>query len=249
MTRTPYESTVMGPRPRGAIWPSADEELSSGVLADVPMPPAVAARPRDARGYPVPAITPWVDGQPRFGVTSVERTFLCAIERRCSICAITIPPGPVWRVVGPAEAQAMAAALAGGRAFHNDAPTAEAPGHRLCMLYAAMVCPWLSQPTARRGTPGAAPGIEVAKGARRGSGGAVAGFQSYDFSFTETDGVVFRFAGLVDFRPHERGSEHLPALRAAPDGLPRGDAAPAYLLADEAAAVRAFAAVRDALLG
>jgi Tol biopolymer transport system component len=30
------------------------------VQADVPVPPAVAAR----RGYPVPAITPWVDGVP-----------------------------------------------------------------------------------------------------------------------------------------------------------------------------------------
>lgn len=220
------------------------------MVADVPMPPAVAARPRDARGYPVPAITPWVAGAPRFGVTSVERTFLCAVERRCSICALVMPPGPVWRVIGGAEAEAMAVAAARGQAFRNAAPTAEAPGHRECMLYAAVVCPWLSRPTARRGTPGPAPGIEVAKGARRGSGGAVVGFRSYDFSYTPADGVLFRFDGVVEFLPHDLGAEHLPALQAAlAAGAPPDEEMPAYLMADEAAAVRTFAALRDALLG
>ena len=220
------------------------------MVADVPMPPGVAARPRDARGYPVPAITPWVDGAPRFGVTSVERTFLCAVERRCSICALVMPTGPVWRIVGGAEAAVIAAAAAEGRPFRNAAPTAEAPGHRSCMLYAAVVCPWLSRPTARRGTPGTAPGIEVVKGARRGSGGAVVGFRSYDFSFTPTDGVLFRFDGVVEFRPHDLGPEHLPALQAAVDAsAPPAEEPPPYLGRDEAAAVRAFAALRDALLG
>src|SRR5262249_30614834 len=42
----------------------------------VPMPPAVAARPRDDRGYPVPAITPWLDGRPMFAATSTSRTLI-----------------------------------------------------------------------------------------------------------------------------------------------------------------------------
>jgi len=219
------------------------------------MPPTIAARPRDSRGYPVPAITPWADGAPRFGVTSVPRTFLCAVERLCSICATVMPPGPVWRVVGEAEAEAMAAAVAGGPAFRNAAPTAEAPGHRVCMLYAVMVCPYLSRPTSRRGTPGAVPGIEIVKGTRRGTGGAVVGFRSYDFTFTDNGGVQFRFDGPVEFLPHEVGAEHLPALRAAierpgpiSDSGAEGEAPP-YLLADEAAAFRAFSQWRQQLLG
>ena len=32
----------------------------------VPMPAAIAARPRDPRGFPVLAITPWRDGVPDF---------------------------------------------------------------------------------------------------------------------------------------------------------------------------------------
>jgi hypothetical protein len=213
------------------------------------MPPAVAARPRDARGYPVPAITPWADGAPRFGVTSVARTLLCAIERRCSICATVMPSGPVWRVVGGAEAQAMATAVAAGRAWRNAAPTAEAPGHRACMLYASLVCPWLSQPTARRGTTGGAAGIEVARGARRGSDGAVVGCRSYDFTFTDFDGVLFRFDGLVELLPYERGADLLPVLRSALAAGAEIESAPEYLLADEAAALRAFAEMRHTLLG
>jgi hypothetical protein len=83
-------------------------------LPDIRMPPAVATRPRDSRGYPVPAITPWVDGIPQFASTGLARTFLCAVERRCSICGTEIPDGPVWRVVGGEEAVAIAAVLADG---------------------------------------------------------------------------------------------------------------------------------------
>ncbi len=144
------------------------------VLPDVPTPVAVAARPRDARGYPVPAITPWADGQPQFASTGVARTFLCAIERRCSICGTEMPAGPVWRVIGGAEADAIATVLASGQSYRNQAPTAEAPGHRSCMLYAAVVCPYLARPNARRGTSASAPGLVVDRGTSRGAGGAVA---------------------------------------------------------------------------
>jgi hypothetical protein len=222
------------------------------MLSEIPMPPAVANRPRDARGYPVPAITPWVDGQPQFGLTGVARTFLCAVERRCSICGHEMAPGPVWRVVGGDEADAIAVAIDEGRPYRNAAPTAEAPGHRGCMLYAAMICPWLSRPTARRGQPVAA--AEIFRGARRGHGGAVVGFQTYDFSYRDDHGVRFRFATVVDFLPHDLGAEHAAALRAAlrqeaGDGAGPDGQAPPYLLADEEAAAGAFSAHLGRLLG
>src|SRR5215470_13250955 len=110
------------------------------------MPRAVAARPRDGRGYPVLAIIPWEDGQPRFAATGTARTYICAAERRCSVCGLTMAPGPVWRVVAGPEAEAIDDALAAGRQFLNRQATMEAPGHRLCMLYAAVICPYLSRP-------------------------------------------------------------------------------------------------------
>jgi hypothetical protein len=213
------------------------------------MPAAVAARPRDARGYPVPAITPWADGQPRFALTGVARTFLCAAERRCSICSIEMPPGPVYRVVGGPEAEAMAAAIEAGRPYRNNAPTQEAPGHRACMLYAAIVCPYLGRPNARRGSAADAVGYAADRGAVRGLGGAVVGFDSYEFEYAD-DQVRLRFSGLREFLRHELGEEQLPALEAAVAAA-RGPVGPmpAYLLDDEAAAQRQFDDYLRLLLG
>jgi hypothetical protein len=206
------------------------------------MPAAVAARPRDERGYPVPAITPWEDGVPKFAATGTARTYLCAVERRCSICATPIEPGPVWRVVAGAEADAIEAAHRAGQSYLNRAPTAEAPGHRACMLYAAVVCPYLARPTARRGEAVEAPGLSAVKGTSRGHGGAVAAFAEVDFRYTDV--VLFWFAGVSEVRPHQLGEEHLEALadlvaleRAAGRPVP---AAPDYLMDDEAGADRRF---------
>jgi hypothetical protein len=212
------------------------------------MPAAVAARPRDARGYPVPAITPWEDGQPQFARTGVARTFLCAAERRCSICATEMAPGPVWRVVGGEEVDAIEAALRDGRPYRNRAPTAEAPGHRACMLYAAIVCPWLGRPNARRGQAAVVPGLAVDRGDARGASGAVVGFEAYEFEYSEL--VLFRFAGLMEFRRYETGVDQLPELAAAiADETAMPPATPDYLGRDEAAAQRAFEAYVERLLG
>jgi hypothetical protein len=194
----------------------------------------------------VPAITPWRDGEPQFAATGVARTFLCAFERRCSICAGPMIPGPVWRVVGGEEADAIAGALADGVAFRNAAPTAEAPGHRTCMLYAAIVCPWLTRANARRGRDVTVASLAVTRGTARGHGGAVVGFHAFEFSYSRDLGVRFRFDGVVEFLPHETGTEHLDLLRVAVDEPAAGDAPP-YLLADEESANRVFAAYIDQL--
>jgi len=208
------------------------------LLADVPMPATVAARPRDARGYPVPAITPWQDGVPVFATNGVARAFLCAVEHRCSVCGTTMD-GPVWRVVGGTEAAAIATELAAGRPYRNHAPTGEAPGHRACMLYAAVVCPYLARPNARRGQDVAAHGHTAGRGAARGSGAAVVGYDGYEFEYG--DAVNFTFPVLQEFLPYEVGDEQLPALVAAIADAPAPDgAAPSYLLDDEVAAQAAF---------
>jgi hypothetical protein len=212
---------------------------------DIPMPAAVAARPRDARGYPVPAITPWEDGEPRFAQTGVARSYLCAVDRRCSICATPIAPGPVWRVIGGPEAQAIAAALDEGREYRNAAATVEAPGHRACMLYAAVVCPYLARPTARRGQEAEAVGLTVHRGSSRGLGGAVVGFAEVEYRYRDV--MLFRFAGLVEFRRHELGEEQIDALAAevasetAQAEAKRLPDAPDYLMADETRADLRFA--------
>ncbi|MFE4397402.1 MULTISPECIES: hypothetical protein [Streptomycetaceae] len=74
--------------------------------------------------------------------------------------------GPVWRVVGAAESAAIAGALAAGQPYRNLAPTMEGPGHRACMLYAAMVCPYLARSNARRRAGGRARRVRRARGIR-----------------------------------------------------------------------------------
>ncbi|MFD0408711.1 hypothetical protein [Kitasatospora sp. NPDC127116] len=183
----------------------------------VPVPDGVGARPRDGRGYPVPAITPWQGDVPQFALTDYGRSADCALERRCSVCGRFMDRGPVWRVVGAAESAAIAGALAAGQPYRNLAPTMEGPGHRSCMLYAAMVCPYLARPNARRrvSTGDTADELTSAavRGAARGGTGAVVGFGDYEYAVTGTR-VLFRFLDVVEFLPHESADEHLAELRA-----------------------------------
>jgi hypothetical protein len=196
-------------------------------LDDIPTPPAVAARPRDSRGYPALAVTPWEDGRPLFAEASTARVHICAAERRCSVCGLEMAPGPVWRVVGAEEADAIATARASGKDHVDRAGTDEPPGHRSCMLYAAVACPWLG---------GAA-------GDGSGMRGAVVGFDGFEYAFT--DYVMFLFSGVREFRPHTAGEEHLALLAEAVEaeakahaeaGTPVPPGCPSYLLDDEDAA-------------
>ena len=108
------------------------------------------------------------------------------------------------------------------------------------MLYAAIVCPYLARPTARRGEAAEAPGLTVHRGSSRGLGGAVVGFAEVEYRYQDV--MLFRFAGLCEYRRHELGEEHLDSLAAEVAAeTDRPLPAPAYLLADEAAADRRFA--------
>ena len=220
--------------------------MDTVLLHDIPTPAAVAARPRDARGYPVPAITPWEDGEPLLTVTAPARIHVCAAERRCSVCGLPMEPGPVWRIAGGDESAAIAAAQEAGRAYRTRGGTAEPPGHRACMLYAAVAGPWLAG--AETGTrAGTKSGTKF--GTQEEPGGAVVGFE--DFEYAYADYVMFLFHGLREFRPHAGGQEQAAALAEAVAlesleaqraranagaGTPVLPECPPYLLDDEEAA-------------
>ncbi|MEU6973508.1 hypothetical protein AB0A71_38475 [Kitasatospora aureofaciens] len=161
-------------------------------VTDITMPSGIAERPHDDRGYPVPAITPWEDGVPQFANTNMRRVFLCVEERRCTVCGKEMQPGPVWRVVDGDEAEMINAVLDVGKEFLNTAPTGEAPGHRTCMIYAAMVCPFLRSPEGRRGEASDMYGANLPKGDARGAGGAIVAYNDYGFEQTPAGpGVVY----------------------------------------------------------
>jgi hypothetical protein len=121
------------------------------LVSDVPMPAAVAARPRDARGIPVPAITRWQLGVPQFAEASGTRQLLCAPTHRCSVCGQpTDRASTVWHVMDGQSSKWIAYALKRGAEPAGEFSTYEVPRHYACMLYTAVTCPFLATPTARR---------------------------------------------------------------------------------------------------
>ena len=102
------------------------------------------------RGYPVLAVTPWPDGKPEFAQQSTMRTLVCLVQCRCVTCGTEVAPGPIYRPADGEEAEFVAVALRFGKLYRNAAPTREGAGHRSCMIYSAIVCPYLASPGARR---------------------------------------------------------------------------------------------------
>jgi hypothetical protein len=210
---------------------------------DVPMPPTVAARPRDDRGYPVPAITPWPDGKALFAQQSAFRTLICLAERRCTVCGTKIPPGPVYRVVDGGVVSNIALALHTGKSYINLAPAAEGPGHRSCMIYSAVTCPHLTSPGARRKIETRVGPETLPKGDPRGPTGAVVGYESYSYEVSAR-GVEIYCGQPVELLEYGEGIELINELTAEITRAP-GDAQPSppYLLDDDAKAERTAKAI------
>lgn len=100
---------------------------------DVPMPPPVAALPRDARGFPIPAFVykpdGWRPGQPLdLRLLDTDQALILMRARRCGVCGL--PVGyRMWFIGGPMCLY--------NRIF-------ETPTHRECAEYAMLACPHLN---------------------------------------------------------------------------------------------------------
>lgn len=104
------------------------------------MPFAMAKRPRDPRGYPVPWFTPWHEGRWDFRYIEPGKVEQAVREERCWTCGerLTLPCA---FVVGP-----MCAV---------NRTSAEPPSHVECAIYAAKACPFLARPKMTRPSGGA----------------------------------------------------------------------------------------------
>src|SRR5437016_6199276 len=105
-------------------------------------PPGVASLPHDQRGIPIPAHVGRPAGQPiRITDFDQRRLFLITAERRCTICAWKIPHDELcWYFTWP---PAVAQNRSSGWLMW-DTSALEGFGHEECMLYSALVCPFLS---------------------------------------------------------------------------------------------------------
>ena len=187
--------------------------------AEVSRPAAVAARPRDERGYPVPAVTPWPGGRPGFARQSTPRTLVCLAERRCVVCGTEVPPGPVYRPVDGEAAELIAVALRFGKFYRNVAPSIEGAGHRSCMIYSAIVCPYLASPGARRKFDVKVGPEIVPRGDPRGSAAAVAGYDGYSREVS-AQGMEILYGQPAELFSYANGADLLAELRAAQQRWP-----------------------------
>lgn len=109
------------------------------MVTDVPMPPRIAALPRDSRGYPVPWFVQWIDGVPDFRIMSAEKLYLAVKFKRCWVCG--------------GERGKFASFVIGPMCAVNR-NSAEPPCHLYCARYSAQACPFLTRPKMRRNEKG-----------------------------------------------------------------------------------------------
>ena len=100
--------------------------------ANVPIPPLLAKRKRDRRGYPIPYIT-YIDRhkKPQFTVNNGKMVKRCILHNRCGLCGEKMPE-TVWFVGGP------------GAALHDSGAFIDPPMHKECATYALQVCPFIA---------------------------------------------------------------------------------------------------------
>lgn len=97
---------------------------------DIPVPPLIAARPRDERGFPI-LFTSYIDdaGVPDFRLSNPKQRDICFRDRRCGIC------GEIMRDL---------MAFIGGPLAVANRCFGDPPMHPPCAEYSRLVCPWLA---------------------------------------------------------------------------------------------------------
>ena len=109
-------------------------ELAAAIRT-IPLPETMAGLAIDKRGFPVPWFVEWIDAEPDFRVIGRGKIVKAVREGRCWVCGHKLGRLKV-SVIGP-----MCAV---------NRVSSEPPSHPQCARYAAMACPFLTQPRMRR---------------------------------------------------------------------------------------------------
>lgn len=114
--------------------------MTAGV--DVPKPPGIGALPTDHRGVVIAAHVPRRGGVPRITDVDPDRLLVLATAGHCTLCAWTFKADEqFWYIVWPNEVKL----IEGSGRTHWGIST-EGAAHEECLLYAAIVCPFLTTP-------------------------------------------------------------------------------------------------------
>lgn len=175
--------------------------MSSALRRGLPrLPPKLASLPIDERGFPVPWFVAWIDGKPDHRVMDAEKMPRALKLGLCWMCGQQLgrfksfcigPMCSITRTIG------------------------EPPSHLECVRYAAIACPFLTRPHAKRREAGLPEDHRFPEGGVRRNPGAVC-------IWTTTQFKPFRAGRSVLFELGEPAStewyaEGRPATRAEVD--------------------------------
>lgn len=99
------------------------------------------------RGYRVPAEAPWGDDGPVLSQLDPSRLLVLIAFRGYAVCGYRLRRDePVWRIVETYSRGTTFQDMQEGSSTFDDPP-----GHLICMLYSALVCPFWRTPGGRLG--------------------------------------------------------------------------------------------------
>ena len=115
----------------------------------VPMPPSIAERPKDARGFPITFVTLiQSDGRPDFTSIDGEKILRCMNEALCGLCGQGWPSSSN-SPEGSRRSDDHLIAFIGGPLSCANQNFLDPPMHVECARYAMQVCPHIVIPTSR----------------------------------------------------------------------------------------------------
>lgn len=109
------------------------------IRTDIPTPRRIAKLPLSERGYPVPWFVDWIDGKPDFRIIAHGKIRDAVRFDKCWICGETLGKYKAF-VIGPM--------------CSINRISSEPPSHKDCAIYAARVCPFLTNPKEKRNEKG-----------------------------------------------------------------------------------------------
>lgn len=122
------------------------EHRATGLRAKSVLRPARAAQLETSRyGYPIMAAVDRLDGRAQFGTVSTSRLVTLATFDLCGLCGLPFGEELRWQVSTHIDA------VSNLGSYRN--AFSEPPLHKICLMYSALVCPFLRSPPARARDP------------------------------------------------------------------------------------------------
>jgi hypothetical protein len=172
------------------------------------LPDRMRHLPINDEGYPVPYFVPYVDGKPEFRGFNGEKLAICVRHRRCWLCGEPLGKNIVF-VIGP-----MCAV---------NRVSAEPPSHYDCAKYAAMTCPFLSQPRMRRNEKDMPEHLDPAGIMLKRNPGCTLLWVTHNYKpFKATGGVLFNVGDpvRVEFFAEARKATREEIMASIDSGMP-----------------------------